>query len=83
MPHNSEQIMIDFLPYKLQSIFNLMDQNLVKQYIKVLALYFEVLTAVFNAFHELFSFKNHQATFYRKNLNCSLNPIYLLSNYQN
>lgn len=78
--HYSEQIRVDFSPYNLLSIFNLMDQNLVKQYLKVLALHFEDITAIFNTFHELFSFKKHQATFYRKNLNCSSNPIYLLSN---
>ena len=78
--HASADVGLIFTAYNLRRIFNLIDQNLLKQYLKVLALHFGVLTPVFNAFYGLFYFKNHQPTFLRKNFNCSLNHIYLLPN---
>ena len=36
------------------------DHNLLKQYLKVLALYFVMLRAIFKAFYGLFCFKNHK-----------------------
>ncbi|SFE90449.1 transposase, partial [Flavobacterium xueshanense] len=77
--HASADVGLIFSAYNLRRIFNLIDQNLLKQYLKVLALYFGVLTAVFNAFYGLFCFDNPKATFPRKNFNCSLNHIYLLT----
>ena len=52
-----------FSAYNLRRIFNLIDQNLLKQYLKVLALYFGVLTPVFNAFYGLFYFKDEEYFF--------------------
>ena len=75
----SADVGLIFTAYNLRRIFNLIDQNLLKQHLKVLALYFGVLTSVFNAFYGLFCFKNHQPTFIRKNFNYSLNHIYLLT----
>ena len=68
-----------FSAYNLRRIFNLIDQNLLKQYLKVLALYFGVLRAIFKAFYGLFYFDTPKVTFPRKNFNCSLNHIYLLT----
>jgi len=59
-------------------IFNLIDHNLLKEYLKRLALYLGLLTAFFNAFYALFYFENVKVTFLKKNFNCSFNPIYLL-----
>ena len=52
-----------FSAYNLRRIFNLIDQNLLKQYLKVLALYFGVLTPFFNAFYGLFYFKDEEYFF--------------------
>jgi hypothetical protein len=68
-----------FCAYNLRRIFNLIDHNLLKQYLRILALYFGMLRAIFYPFYGLFYFKNHKATFPRKNFNCSLNHIYLLA----
>ncbi|WP_426092995.1 transposase, partial [Flavobacterium sp. DSR3-2] len=59
----SADVGLIFCAYNLRRIFNLIDQNLLKQYLKVLALYFGVLTAVFNAFYGLFCFKNEECFF--------------------
>ena len=68
-----------FSAYNLRRIFNLIDQNLLKQYLKVLAPFFDDLTALFIAFYALFYFEKNKVTFTRKNFNCSLNHIYLLT----
>ena len=60
-------------------ILNLIDHNLLKQYLKVLDLYFGTLRAIFKAFYALFSFEKVKVAFFKKNFNCSLNHIYLLT----
>ena len=77
--HASADVGLIFSAYNLRRIFNLIDQNLLKQYLKVLAPFFEILTALFKAFYALFYFENVKVTFLKKNFNCSLNPIYLLT----
>jgi hypothetical protein len=77
--HASADVGLIFSAYNLRRIFNPIDQNLLKQYLKVLALYFGTLRAIFEAFYGLFCFINRKATFKRKNFNCSLNHIYLLT----
>jgi transposase len=77
--HASADVGLIFSAYNLRRIFNLIDQNLLKQYLKVLAPFFDDLTALFNAFYAKFSFENVKVTFLKKNFNCSLNPIYLLT----
>ena len=62
------------------AIFNLLDQNLLKQYLKILALYLRALKDVFNAFYNSFFEKLNQISFFTKRNNCSLNQLYLLSN---
>ena len=59
----SADVRLIFSAYNLRPIFNLIVQNLLKQYLKVLALYFGVLTSVFNAFYGLFCFKNEECFF--------------------
>ncbi len=77
--HASADVGLIFSAYNLRRIFNLIDQNLLKQYLKVLAPFFDALTALFSAFYAKFSFENVKVTFLIKNFNCSLNPIYLLT----
>jgi hypothetical protein len=78
--HASADVGLIFSAYNLRRIFNLIDHNLLKQYLKILALYFGTLKAIFKAFYALFYFYYHKATFNKKSFNCSLNHIYLLSN---
>ncbi|WP_426064402.1 IS1182 family transposase [Flavobacterium sp. DSP2-3-1] len=75
----SADVGLIFCAYNLRRIFNLIDHSLLKQYLKVLALYFGTLRAIFKAFYGLFYFDNPKPTFPRKNFNCSLNHIYLLT----
>ena len=77
--HASADVGLIFSAYNLRRIFNLIDQNLLKQYLKVLAPFFDDLTVLFNAFYAKFSFENAKVTFLKKNFNCSLNLIYLLT----
>lgn len=64
--HASADVGLIFSAYNLRRIFNLIDQNLLKQYLKVLALYFGTLKAIFKAFCALFYFYYHKATFTKK-----------------
>jgi hypothetical protein len=77
--HASADVGLIFSAYNLRRIFNLIDQNILKQYLKVLAPFFDALTALFSAFYAKFSFENAKVTFLKKNFNCRLNPIYLLT----
>ncbi|SFF28070.1 transposase, partial [Flavobacterium xueshanense] len=61
--HAAADVGLIFSAYNLRRIFNLIDQNLLKQYLKVLALYFGVLIPVFNAFYGLFYFMNEEYFF--------------------
>ncbi|MFM2292727.1 MAG: hypothetical protein RIS29_2540 [Bacteroidota bacterium] len=78
--HASADVGLIFTAYNLRRIFNLIDHNLLKQYLKILALYFGTLKAIFKAFYALLYFYYHKATFTKKSFNCSLNHIYLLTN---
>jgi hypothetical protein len=78
--HASADVGLIFSAYNLRRIFNLIDPNLLKQYLKVLPLYFGPSTALFKAFYGLFYFENDPVTFSRKKINCILNHIYLPSN---
>jgi hypothetical protein len=66
--HASGDIELIFNAYNLRRIFNLIDHNLLKRYIKVLALYFAVLTPIFNAFYALLSFENIKVAFFKRML---------------
>ena len=59
----SADVGLIFCAYNLRRIFNLINQNLLKQYLKVLALFFGVLTAIFKAFCGLFYFKDEECLF--------------------
>ena len=78
--HASADVGLIFTAYNLRRIFNLIDQNLLKQYLKILALYLRALKDVFNAFYNSFFEKLNQISFFKKTNNCSLNHLYLLSN---
>lgn len=48
-----------------------------------MALYFGTLITVFRAFYTLFSVEKVTVAFFKKNFNCSLNHIYLLTDKSN
>lgn len=64
--HASADVGLIFSAYNLRRIFNLIDQNLLKHYLKVLALYFGVLIPVFNAFYGLFYFNDEEYYFSKR-----------------
>ena len=78
--HASADVGLIFTAYNLRRIFNLIDQNLLKQYLKILALYLSALRALFNAFYHSFFEKLNLISFLKKRNNCSLNQLYLLFN---
>ncbi|RDI53794.1 hypothetical protein IQ02_01857 [Flavobacterium glaciei] len=61
--HASADVGLIFCAYNLCRIFNLIDHNLLKQYLKVLALYFGTLRAIFIAFYTLFYFEKAKEAF--------------------
>ena len=64
--HASADVGLIFSAYNLRRIFNLIDQNLLKQYLKVLVLFFGVITAVFKAFYDFFVLILIQTLFYKR-----------------
>ena len=75
--HASADVGLIFTAYNLRRIFNIIDPNELKQYLKILALYFSALRALSNAFYCSFFEKLNQTSFFKKRNNCSLNHIYL------
>ena len=78
--HASADVGLIFTAYNLRRIFNLVDQNLLKQYLKVLALFLNSIKAFLKAFCDSIFEKLNQTSFLKKRNNCSLNHIYLHSN---
>ena len=76
--HASADVGLIFTAYNLKRIFNLIDQNTLKQYLKVLALFFWFVKDVFKPCYDLFLFQNNQLPFYKKGFYCPVKPIYLL-----
>jgi hypothetical protein len=66
--HASADVGLIFTAYNLRRIFNLIDQNLLKQYLKLLALLFYVLSDYFKAFYGNIIFKNIRCSFEKKYL---------------
>ena len=64
--HASADVGLIFTAYNLRRIFNLIDQDLLKQYLKGLALYFGYLKEIFNPFYTLFSFKDEKCLFLKR-----------------
>ena len=78
--HASADVGLIFTAYNLKRIFNLIDQNMLKQYLKVLALFFWFVKDAFKPCYDLFLFQNNQLPFYKKGFYCAVKPIYLLHN---
>jgi hypothetical protein len=63
----------------LRRIFNLVDPNVLKQYLKVLALLFWAIKDLFKAIYSFSIFEPCKIPFHKKRFYCSLNPLYLLA----
>jgi hypothetical protein len=75
--HASDDVGLIFTVYNLKRIFNLIDQNELKQYLKSIALFFDVITTLFKAFYGSFLLLP-TIPFLQKETNCNLNHLYLL-----
>ena len=64
--HASADVGLIFTAYNLRRIFNLIDPNELKQYLKVLSVFFVTLRAIFKAFYTLFSFENIKWLFFKR-----------------
>jgi hypothetical protein len=53
--HPSADVGLIFTAYNLRRIFNLIDENLLKQYLKTKALFFEDIKGYFNAFYAFYA----------------------------
>jgi transposase len=73
----SADVGLIFTAYNLRRIFNLIDSNELKQYLKVLALLFWTIKALFKAFYHLYFYAQSKMTFYKKPFYCGLDPLYL------
>ena len=62
----SADVGLIFSAYNLRRIFNSIDQNLLKQYLKVLAQYFVVHRVLFKACYSLFSFEKMKVAFLKE-----------------
>jgi transposase len=74
----SADVGLIFTAFNLRRIFNLIDQNELKQYLKVLALCFLLIKELFNAFYGFFFFRYKRESFFKNRYDCSLNHLYLL-----
>jgi hypothetical protein len=74
--HASADVGLIFTAYNLRRIFNLIDPNLLKQYLKALRCYFAVSSTYFKLFFSFF-FPTANSILIIK-INCSLNRLYLL-----
>ena len=69
--HASADVGMIFTAYNLRRIFNLIDKNLLKEYLKVVAFYFEAMMAFLNAFYDIFSYRKFKVGFSKNNLFCN------------
>lgn len=75
--HASADVGLIFTAYNLRRIFNLIDKNVLKQYLKELALLFWFKKGLFKPFYQFYFFTSSQTSFYKKTFYCSLNPLHL------
>jgi len=66
--HASADVGLIFTAYNLRRIFNLIDQNELKQYLKVLALLFGIIKALFKAFCDFIFNAKAQSLFPKKDI---------------
>jgi hypothetical protein len=75
--HASSDVGLIFTAYNLRRLFNLIDPNELKQYLKVLVFVFCTIKDLFRAFYRCSIFTQNKMAFQKKSIYCSLNPLYL------
>jgi len=78
--HASANVGLIFTCYNLRRIFNLIDQNTLKKFIKELGFAFWRPSSHFKAFYAIFSIKNYPTTFCKTNRYAMLKRLYLSKN---
>lgn len=67
----SADVGLIFVAYNLRRLFNLIDKNVLKEYIKVRAVYFSLLLTYFKAFWRTFSVKSERIIFPESVISCA------------
>ncbi len=57
-------------------IFNLVDQNILKEYLRILEFYCETVKAIFKAFYTSIYFYSHKLTFAKREIIVVKSPIF-------
>ncbi|MBP2282973.1 transposase [Flavobacterium sp. CG_23.5] len=75
--HASADVGLIFTAYNLRRIFNLIDPNELKQYLKVLTVFFNSIKAYLKAFCHLKLLTNHCQPLFKETFFCTTNQLYL------
>ena len=78
--HASADVGLIFTTYNLKRIFNLVDLNILKMYLKRTALFYWLNTTHLKAFYGFLNFEITRCVFYNLRNYCSGNGLYLLQN---
>jgi hypothetical protein len=78
--HASADVGLIFTAYNLKRIFNLVDLNILKMYLKRTDLFYWGNTAPFKAFSDFVNFDINLPVFFKRRIYCSLNGLSLLQN---
>ena len=76
----SADVGIIFTAFNLRRIFNIIDQNLLKQYLKVLVLFFKEYRRHFKDLYSSILFEKQLTRFYKQAFFCTTNQLYLQNN---
>lgn len=77
--HASADVGLIFTAYNLRRIFNLINKNVLNQYLKGLSLIFWAIKSFFKAFYGYSFFVTNKMSFYKSDIYFGLNPLYLRS----
>lgn len=80
MIHASADVGLIFTSYNLRRIFNLIDQNLLKEFLRELGFNFLALRRCFKAIYSIFTNQNIQITFCKTHTKTFLKRLYLSKN---
>jgi hypothetical protein len=78
--HASADVGLIFIAYNLKRIFNLIDLNMLKMYLKSKALFYGFYATYFKAFYDVVNFEINVGVFFKRRNYCSVNGLYLIQN---
>lgn len=78
--HASADVGLIFTAYNLKRIFNLIDINMLKKYLKSTAVFYWLHMVNFKAFYQLLKFQLNSDRFFKTAIYYSVNRLYLLQN---